>query len=242
MHWALATFTLLAVAIVCRRLLRLDGTAGVQRGLVRLQREREEIYEPVALEIETQTVILGISLNEALGERQQGNTENAWRLVGLAVCQWNRLAETVAGLLSAIEANIPSAQSALRVRVIDRQRFRSRTMMEFTHFRDALEQLLFRSKVRFQMNIRMLRRAVEALTSDFERAHDAIGRRNDASSESWDLIDPAFYDFDLVIKEALLAFRNLLPALPESALGEFACDLKPVVSRSVRARSAAAAH
>jgi hypothetical protein len=240
MDWALAAVTFVTVFVVCRRVLRLDGASAAHYRFLWLRQEREQIYEPVALEIETQTVILGISLNEALGEREEGKTENAWRLVGLAVCQWKRLADNVRNLLDAIDANMPSARSVVRVRAIHPQLFRSRTMLGFVNMRDALEQLVFRSKVRYQMNIRVLRRAVETLSCDFQKAYESIDTPSAASFEVWDLLDPAFHDFDLVIKETLLSFRYFLVALPDSALTEFAYDLKPIVSRSVRASSAAA--
>jgi hypothetical protein len=240
MHWALAGFAFVCVFMVSRHVLSLDGTPAIQRGFFWLRQEREKIYEPVALEIETQTVILGISLNEALGEREGGKPENAWRLVGLAVCQWKRLAENVRSLLDAIDANVPSARSVLRVRTIHPQLFRSRSMLGFVHMRNALDQFLFRSKVRYQMNVRVLRRAVESLTSDFQRAYELTETSSAMSPEVWGRLDPAFHDFDLLIKEVLLSFRYFLVALPDSALNEFACDLKPIVSHSVRAKAAAA--
>jgi hypothetical protein len=239
MDWALAGVTLVAVAVVFRRVLRLDEGARRPHALPWLRQRREQVYQPVALEIETQTVILGISLNEALGERGEGHIENAWRLVGLALCQWNRLAGDVTSLLNAIEANISSSRSALHVRNIDPQRFMSRTMMECLRMRDTLDQLVFRSRIRYQVNVRVLRRAVESLGSDLRNACRETETTADRPAEVWDLLDPAFHDFDLIIKESLLSFRALLVALPESALDDLASDLKSVVSHSVRSRSAA---
>ena len=241
MEWVLAVVTLVLVAVVSRRVLHLDDAAS-RKGFLCLGREREELYQPVALEIETQTVILAISLNEALGERDEGNVENAWRMVGLALCQWNRLADNVTRLLNAIEASIPSSRSTLRVRNIGPDRFMSRTMLEFLRMRDALNQLVFRSKIRYQMNIRVLRRAVESVSSDFRNAYRSMEKPRPRSCEAWDLLDPAFHDFDLIIKESLLSFRTLLVALPDSALGDFASDLKNIVSRSVRSTRPAGVH
>jgi hypothetical protein len=238
MDWALAAAILIFVALVSRRLLRLDEASARSVAPFCLSREREELYQPVAQEIDTQTVILGISLNEALAERQKGNAENARRLVGLAVCQWNRLAENVTTLLDAIEANIPSARSMLRIRSIEPHRFKSRTMIDFLHMRDALDQLVFRSKIRYQMTLRVLRRAIEGLSSDFRNAFRTMERPPYRSCDAWELLDPAFHDFDLVIKESLLSFRSFLVALPDSALDDFGSDLRGIVSRSVRSTAA----
>lgn len=242
MHWALALVALVIVAVVSRRILRLDGSAASRYSFLWLRQEREEIYRPVAMEIETQTVILGISLNEALGERSDGNIENAWRLVGLAACQWARLAESITSLLSAIEANVSSSRSVLRVRTIDPRRFKSQTMLEFLRMRDTLDQLVFRSKVRYQSNVRMLRRAVESLSADLRKNYRSTEPPFEISCEAWMLLDPAFHDFDLIMKEALLSFRALLAALPDSALDSFASDLKCIVTHSVRTRSVARVH
>lgn len=238
MEWALAGVTLVLVAFVCRRILRLDQPLPRSRALTALSRSRQEIYHPVSLEIETQTAILGISLNEALGERDSGNVENALRLVRLAVCQWDRLAEIVAVMLKAVTESVPAARSIMVVRGINPDQFRSKAIVEVSGTQAVLEQLVFRSRVRYQIHVRFLRRSVEALTAEFRRSYRSADR--EATGEIWRSLDPAFHDFDLVIKESLLAFRILLIALPDTALPAFTEDLKGIVSRSVRAKSVAA--
>ncbi|HEX5483904.1 MAG TPA: hypothetical protein VFZ08_14880 [Terriglobia bacterium] len=238
MEWALAGVTLVLVAFVCRRILQLDRPLPRSRALTPLSRNRQEVYQPVSLEIETQTAILGVSLNEALGERDSGNVENALRLVRLAVCQWDRLAEVVTVMLKAIGESVPAARSIMAVRGINPDQFRSNAIAEVSGTQAALEQLVFRSRVRYQIHVRFLRRSVDALTAEFRRSYRSSDR--EATGEIWRSLDPSFHDFDLVIKESLLAFRILLIALPDAALPAFTEDLKGIVSRSVRAKSVAA--
>lgn len=236
MHWALAGLTLIVTGYVCRRVLRMDQPSR-SGSLSPLSHEREEIYQPIALEIETQTVILGVSLNEALGERDSGNMENAWRLVRLAVCQWDRLSDSLANLLNSITENLPRSPSVVAARSIAASRFKSKTMIEFGGMREMLDQLIFRSKPRYQTHIRILRRALEMLTAEFRRSYRAAEQIPDASA-LWSNLDPDFHDFDLLTKEALLAFRAFLVALPDQALPAFANDLKVIISNSVRSKSA----
>jgi len=238
MHWALAVLTLILTGYVCRRILRLDDSHIRATGLVPLAPEREGIYQPVALEIETQTVILGVSLNEALGERDAGNLENAWRLVRLAVCQWDRLSEILTILLNSITENMPHTRSLVASRNIATDRFRSRTMIEFAGMRETLDQLIFRSKLRYQTQIRVLRRALEVLSAEFRRSYRSAEQLPASAVDMWTNLDADFHDFDLLTKETLLAFRAFLIALPDSALPAFAADLKVVVSNSVRSKSA----
>ncbi len=241
MDWALAGITLVAVGIVCRRLLHFDEPPADKTTSV-LRWERESIYQPIALEVETQTAILGVSLDEALGARRAGNCENARRLVRLAVCQWERLANSVTLLLKTLNANLPSTRAIPPMRSMRRDHFRSRTMAEFVQMRDLLDQLVFRSKVRFQGHLGILERAVEALSSDLREACASVETLADEHAPMWGCLDPAFYDFDLIIKETLLSFRAFLLALPDSALGDFARDLKVVTSHSVRTKPTLAVH
>lgn len=242
MHWALAGLTLFLVGYVSRRILRLDAPQTRSVGLVPLSPQREEVYQPVALEIETQTVILGISLNEALGERDAGNVDNAWRLVRLAVCQWDRLADILSILLNAIGENLPHTPSGVGVRNMAANRFRSRSMIEFVKMRELLDQVVFRSRMRYQTHLRVLRRALETLTADFRKTYRTAERLPVAAQDMWSNLDPDFHDFDLLTKETMLAFRAFLVALPERALPAFAGDLNAIVSHSVRSKSPAASH
>ncbi|MGH9445408.1 MAG: hypothetical protein ACRD3O_06760 [Terriglobia bacterium] len=241
MHWVLAGITLIAVGVTCRRVLCFDEPQG-EKGIPVLRWEREHIYQSVAVEVDTQIVILGISLNEALGECSAGNYETAWRLVHLAICQWARLADAISLLLTALDRNLPSTRTVPAIRSMRRDRFKSPAMVEFVQMRDLLDQLVFRSKVRFKGHLGVLERAVEALSADLERACGSAECQPDGHANIWSCLDPAFYDFDLIIKETLLSFRAFLLALPDSALGDFAQDLIVVANHSVRVKSSLAVH
>src|SRR5579885_2651625 len=141
MSWVLVCLTLVLVGYVCRPILHLDRRSQWPRGLMPLSAEREQIYHAVALKIEAQNAILGMCVNGALRDRQFGNQENAWRLVRLAVCQWDRLAEIVMLMLHAIAEDLSSSRSIVAVRSITTNRFRSRAMIEFVGTWDLLDQL-----------------------------------------------------------------------------------------------------
>ena len=234
MDWVLAALTLVVVGYVCRRILRLDEPPSRPRALTTLPTELDSIYRPVYLELETQIVLLGISLNEALGERESGNEENARHLVRLAVCQWDRLADIAGGLLNTIADYFPQARSLSSFRELDADQFRSRAMIEFMRKGALVHQVIFRSKSRHLSRLRIARRAIETLTAEFRGAFQAASHTPDAPDEVWNSIDPSFHDFDLVIKQALLAFRAILPALPASVLPLLASEISAIMDHSVR--------
>ncbi len=238
MGWVLGVLALLILGVVLRAILRLDpSTSPRAAGLVSLGEEREALYQPVAQEIETQVTILGISLNDAFDERTAGNNEIAWRLVRLSASEWDRLAEILTLLTGAMGEQASNARVAAPTRVLVSSRFKSRVMIDYVRTYELLGQLVFRTRLRYQLQLRMLRRTIELLSMEFRRAYRYADRTEDRPPELWDRLDVYFHDLDLISKEILLAFRALLLALPHFALPGLASSLKGIVQRGVRSAS-----
>jgi hypothetical protein len=231
MNWFWGGSILAAFGLVLRRLLSLGGpAASPTSGLQSLSREREALYQSVAQELETQCAILGITLNDAIDEKDSGRAEIAARLVRLCAGEWDRVTEVLGGLLSVVAKHMPVAQVAVPLRSLSAHRFKSRTLIDF--FR--MYELLVRSKMRFQLQVRVLRRANETLTAEFRKNLRYAERTGDLSPEYWHLLDLLFHDFDLLSKEILLAFRTFLACLPDSALKAFAADVGALRPRAER--------
>jgi hypothetical protein len=235
MRWILALGVFVLLGMVLRWILRLNSPDLPRMpGLSPLGPERDAIYQPIAQEIETQAAILGISLNDAIEERDAGQTEIAWRLVRLAISEWDRLGE-ILGLLSvAMSRHLGDARAVIRARSVVADRFKSHAMTDYVRMYELFDQLVFRSKLRFQLHLRMLRRSTEILSREFHRDFRYADRTQDFPPEMWERFDYYFHDFDLVAKEALLSCRALLVCLPHSSLPGFAADLKSLVRHGVR--------
>ena len=214
---------------------------GASCGWVRLTAERESIYQPIALEIETQASILGVSLNDALEERDLGKQEIARRLVGLADCEWVRLAQFSSALLNALGKYMPTARVVIPVRNIAAHHFKSPAMVDYARMHEVLDQFVFRYRLRFQLHMRVLRRAMETLTTEFGQTYRSALRTGTSSDGVWHHLDLCFHDFDLITKEVLLAFRAFLTCLPDEELQALATDLNALVVRGVRTTPLAAA-
>jgi len=238
MEWVFGGLVLVAFGAVLRRVLRMNSD-GPKPGPVPLGLAREAIYRPIALELETQAAILGISLNDAFEERDSGHSDNAWCLVHLSTSEWGRLAEIVVALLNTVNEYMPLARVAVPVRSLATQRFKSRIMIELMRTHELVQQLVFRSKLRFQLHIRTLRRAAETVTADFRHEYHAAEDAGNQSPDLWRLLDLEAHDFDLITKETLLAFRAFLPCLRDSDLAGFAAEIKSVMPRGVRTVSVA---
>lgn len=236
MKWVLGGLVLLLLGVLLRWILRLDRPVGSHiGGLVALGADREGLFQPIAQEMETQAAILGISLNDAINERDAGQAEIAWRLVRLAASEWDRLEEILTLLSRVMAEHVASARVVIPTRSVTAHHFKSRVMVDYLRMHELLDQLVFRSKLRFQLHLRMLRRAADTLSTEFRRAYRYADRTEDRPPELWNRLDFYFHDFDLITKETLLAFRALLLCLPHSDLAGLAADLRQLVKHGVRA-------
>lgn len=230
MNWWVGAAILVGVARLLRQVLRMNQPSErPNRGLVPLNPERESIYLAASQELETQCTILGISLNDAIDERNSGHPDIAWRLVRLFAGEWERVAEILGGLSAAMGKRMGDARVAVPVRSMMAHRFKSRRMVDYFRMHELLDQLVFRSRLRFQLQVRVLRRAAETLTAEFFRAYRYAELTGDHPDEFWRRLDLLFHDLDLLGKEMLLAFRAFLACLPDSALPRFAADLDPLL-------------
>jgi hypothetical protein len=234
-QWLIGGLVLLAVGILLRRLLRM-GTSAKPRvgGAVPLGIELHAIYHPVAQEIEAHATILGITLNDAFGEREANRPEMAWREVRLAVGEWERLMAMVVGLQNALAKYLPTTDLVVPVRRVVAGNFKSRPVIDYVGLYEFLDQVLFSSKQRFALQLRALYRTSALLTKEFHHAFREGELALDCSAEVWNRLDFYFHDFDLIAKETLLAFRALLACQSPEGVQALAADLQPLLERGVR--------
>lgn len=240
MAWLGGGLILMVAALLLRRLLRINEQSpkGLV-GLLPLSSDRRKIYEPLAREIETQDAILGISLNDAFEERDSGHEDIAWRLIRLSLSEWDRQQEILTGLLNAVLNHVAQVGMIIPLRRLSGYGFKSPTMLDFVRMHELLDQLVIRSKMRFQLRMRVLRRAIAVLTSEYRRACRYGEGPDGQPPELWLRLDLLYHDFDLVTKETLMVYRAYLLSLPHSALAPFAADLERLtnhVARSVAVR------
>lgn len=232
---------LFIVGLGLRRLLRIGLRPGSKAGRPDyLNPGQLALYTSFSNEVETQVAIISVSLNDAFGERDSGRHENAWHLVKISAGEWERVAEILAALLDAIQKNLPKAQAIIPYRGMVARRFQSRTMIDLLRMYEFLDQLLFRSRARFHLQVHMLRKASASLTKEFSRAYEYGERTDDRPAELWQRLDIYSHDFDLVNKEALMAFRAFLVCLSPVNLEHFAAELGPVLRREARPASLSA--
>jgi len=233
MYWVMGGAILWGVGILLRRVLGLGGTTP-RRSSACLNPEQESFCEAMANEIESQSLILSVSLNEALEELEAGNIENASELLDLAEAQWLRLGEILSAVLRNVTEYLPLAHIVIPVRAIVPGQFRSHVMVDYLRLHELVDQFLFRTKLRFHLQIRILRQAVEILTADFHRAQAKKNLGGRLFQNLRDRLDRDYHDFDLIAKKTILACGKFTGWLPQSAAASFFLALRPTLDHSVR--------
>ena len=198
------------------------------------------VFTPFSTEVETQVAIISIALNDAITEDNSGHPELAWRLVQLSASEWARVAETITGLMDTLHEHLPQACGVIPCRGMGVRRFKSSLMTDHHRMYQFLDRVIVRSRMRFQLQIHTSKRAVVALTTEFNRTFRSGERTGDRSPEYWQGLDIYTHDFDLLTKETLLAFRGLLTCLPAEDLAAFAVELRAVLRRGVPSAHVAA--
>jgi hypothetical protein len=235
MQWLVSGLILASVGMLLRRVLHMGARGKARTGrLGSLREDLAAIYAPFAQEIEIHAAILGITLNDAFGEREGNRQEMAWHVLRLAIGEWERLAVLVAGLQNIISKFLPATNGIVPVRHVAVGHFKSRALRDNVGLYEFLDQILFSSKSRFALQLRLLSRSSATLNKEFKRACREGAITNDSSDELWTRLDYYFHDFDLIAKETLLAFRTLLFCQSPEGVRELALDLRSLLERGTR--------
>lgn len=232
MIWAEGIAVLTAVGLVTRRLLGLGGRH-LKTGLP-LAGAHGRLYLAIKLELDAESAILAVSLNEAMEARECGEQDHAWSTLHLmSTPQWMRQADWLGVVLRAMTSHLPMARVTLPARTLMPEFFKSDAMQGYLALHDTADQFLFRGKPRFSLHLKTLEEAVSRLTSDFLEAQP--GPLLEPDSDLWTRLDHDFHDFDMLTKETELALRGFIACLPTAALQSFAAELQPALRQGVRA-------
>ena len=232
MIWIFEIGVLLTVAAVLRHILHIGREPIRQERPPRFRRPRNSpLCSPLASEIEGHTTILGVLLNDVIEEQNSGNAAVARRMLDLFNSERERLVEFVINLQNLSLKYIPAIQYPIDVRTLNHEAFRSQPVNDFIKRHRGLEQFIFRSKLRFHLELRLMRRATALLNESFEELKNDPGTNTGAFNGALLQLDLYFHDLDLLAKETLLGFNAELASLPDAVLEDLAVELNALTSQ-----------
>lgn len=229
MYWVMGSAVLLAMGMFLRRVLGLGAT--IRRRPICLEPEQKSFCEAVAEEVQCRSEILACLLNDVIGELKAGHCENAPELLDLFEAEWTSLAELLNAILQNVAEYLPLAHIVIPVRSMVPAHFRSDVMIDYLRLHELVDQFLFRTKLRFHLQVRVLRHAVDILTADFHRAEAKKHLSPAFSRALWSRMDRDYHDFDLIAKRTILAFGKFVSWLPQSAATGLVQSLRPMLDR-----------
>lgn len=231
MVWIVEAGVLLVVATVLRRTLHLGRHAAPKAAApMKGSPSVKPQCSPLALDLDAHATILGVLLNDAMEEHNSDRTSLAWETLAVFDDEWGRFIKLVKNLQSLSLRYLPTVELPIDARNLDFHSFRSQPLGEFIRRNGDLSQFVFRSKERFQLQMRLLGRATALLDESFEELrHDA---KQSPRVFDWALsqIDLHFHDLDRLAKETLLGFNEELGCLASTQQQELMEELETVTS------------
>lgn len=233
MLWIFEIGILLVLAFVLRRILRMGKNTVPEKASPRFRRPANNpLCSPLLSEIDTHTAILGVVLNDAINEQASGNPEIARSMLGVFNSERERLVEMVINLQNLSLKYLPTVQYPVETRTLDPESFRSKPISEFLARHGTLEQFVFRSKLRFQLQLRLLRRMTALLNESFEEVRHRTGMGAEDFPSTLSQLDLYYHDLDLLTKETILGFGEELAALPDAVLEDMAVEISVLTSHN----------
>lgn len=233
MVWIFEFAILVVVAAALRRALHLGKTPAPRQPGPRFRRPaNNSLCSPLVSEIDAHASILGVALNDAIDELASGKTEMARCMLGVFSSERERLVELVIDLQNLSLKYLPTVQDPIEGRTLDPESFRSAPVSEFLKRHNVLEQFVFRSKLRFQLQLRLLRRATALLNESIEESIGNPAKGTAGFGGTLTQLDLYFHDLDLLSKETLLGFSAELASLPEDMLEEVSAEIAALTNRN----------
>ena len=240
MVWILEIGILMVLAFVLRRILHMGRNTAPEQVSPHFRRPANNpLCSPLLTEIDAHTAILGVVLNDAIDELAAGNPETARRMLGIFNSERERLVDLVIHLQNLSLKYLPTVQYPIDARSLDPASFRSQPVTEILKRHGVLEQFVFRSKLRFQLQLRLLRRATALLNESFEEVRRRAGTDIEGFHSTLSQLDLYYHDLDLLTKETILGFSEELAALPDAVLEDMAAEISVLTSRSTVAATPA---
>jgi hypothetical protein len=238
MVWLVEAGILLVVAVVLRRALHLGRRSDTKSFAPNHPKPYvHPLCSPLASEVEAHATILGVLLNDVIEEQNSGKATVARETLALFDSEWNRLVKLTENLQELSLRYLPTVQYPIDARSLDARSFQSQPLSEFIRRNGDLDEFVFRSKLRFQLQVRLLARATALLNESFEELrHDA---EQSPRVFDWALsqIDLHFHDLDRLAKETLLGFNEELGCIPDEAREELVGELSALTTHQSVVRS-----
>lgn len=187
-----------------------------------LTEAKEAVFHKYEKQLESNYVMFSISLNEAIGLRQDGCLLKATQMIGLTPGLCRLLTQPLSGLLRALGEHAKHYGTMPNAAPLDPANFRGARGQRSARMSALLNRVLLSQRLQFVYKINVLQEMVADLEADFCLAASdlADGTATDPRG-NWNSVDNNHFDLNTCFREAIVLFKTFLIALPEEQLTSF---------------------
>ncbi len=185
----------------------------------------ERIFQKATLEIEGNTAIVGMVVDEAMEVRQLGDLDEAIRFLNIGGDVIERFTPNLLALLSVMAKFTRMVSAIAPVNPIVPGDFHLSELTSLAHLHRILHHVLASAKQRFRLKLYILGKALSITSHYFAKNIRNVVTHRSSDDREWDQIFGVQQDFQRLSNESVRSFRVLLEAL--------SCDAARELSRQV---------
>jgi hypothetical protein len=187
-----------------------------------LTEAKEAVFHRYEQQLESNYAMFSISLDEAIGLRQEGRLGSALDTLGLSPGLCRLLTQPLSGLLRALGEHAKHYGTMPNAAPLNPANFRGPKGQRSARINALLNRVLLSHRLQFVHKMNALREMVADLEEDFCLAASdlAEGTATDPQA-TWDSMDADHYDINTCFREAIVVFKSFLIAVPEDQLISF---------------------
>jgi hypothetical protein len=187
-----------------------------------LTEAKEAVFCRYMQQLESNYTMFSISLNEAIGLRQEGRLGRALDALGLSPGLCRLLTQPLSGLLLALGEHAKHYGTMPNAAPLNPANFRGLKGQRSARMNALFNRVLLSHRLQFVHKINALQEMVADLEEDFCLAASDLAQRMATDPRAtWDSLDANHYDINTCFREAMVLFKSFLIAVPEDQLISF---------------------
>jgi hypothetical protein len=185
----------------------------------------EKVFQQAHRDVEANTSLIGVAMNEAIEVRELGDFDEAIRFLNIGGDIIQRFTPDLLSLLGVMNRFSRMVTAIAPVKPIVPGQFHLAELTNLAHLNRILHHMLTSAKQRFRLKLYILGKGV-SLTSHFLlKCIKNIVTHRSADEQEWEEILFVERDFQNLSRESVQSFRVLLQALSSDAARELSKSL-----------------
>jgi hypothetical protein len=187
-----------------------------------LPREMDQLFGATRNELESYNTILSITLDEALGNCDQGEYVLAAEHAAVFAALFDRLSTNLSLIIRAIEDHGAHFGTLPNVTPLSPANFRGATAQRLSRMNSLLAKVVFRARTRFFHKLHALGEIIEELQAEARGITERVRSRDSLDLDGcWRDLEVLGYDLNTCVGETTVVLKSFFCALPSDELGAF---------------------